>query len=53
MNWTLQFASNLLKTETVRIETLKDLEALYEKYGSALIVDFEDHCVTVYDGYME
>lgn len=53
MDWKLEFASNWRKTETVRIETLKDLEALYEKYGTELIVNFEDHRVIIYDGYVE
>lgn len=53
MDWTLQFASNWRKTETVQIEALKDLEALYEKYGTELIVNFEDHNVIIYDDYVE
>lgn len=53
MNWELEFASDLRKVETVRIETLQDLEALYTKYGSELIVDFEEHHIMVYDGYVE
>lgn len=53
MNWKLEFASNWNRIETVRIKTLKDLEALYEKYGTELIVNFEDHRVIIYDGYVE
>lgn len=53
MNWKLEFASNWNRIETVRIKTLKDLEALYTKYGTKLIVDFKDHRIMVYDGYIE
>lgn len=53
MNWELNFASDWRKRETVRIETIRDLEALYHKYGKKLIVDFEDRLVIIYDDYVE
>lgn len=53
MNWELTFASDWRKTETVQINTISDLERLYHKYDSELIVNFEERRVTVYDGYIE
>lgn len=53
MNWELNFASDWRKREIVRIETIRDLEALYHKYGEKLIIDFEDRLVIIYDDYVE
>jgi hypothetical protein len=32
---------------------MRDLEALYHKYGERLIVDFEAREITIYDYYVE
>lgn len=53
MDWELKFASDWRRTETVQIETLKDLEALCEKYCTELIVNFKYHRVIIYDDYVE
>lgn len=53
MDWELNFASDWSKRETMRIETIHDLEALYHKYDKRLIVDFRNRLVIIYDDYVE
>lgn len=53
MDYELRFASNVYKTETVHIDTIEDLKALYNKYDARLIIDFDDHYILVYDYYIE
>lgn len=55
MEWDVSFASNLwnVKSKKIVINTLKDLQALAEKYKERLIVDFAKHEIIVYDYYVE
>lgn len=56
MKWKVLFASDgwqHSKTFTARIDSMRDLEALYHKYGQRLIVDFEAREITIYDYYVE
>lgn len=55
MTFTIEFASHHAATpEYVDIETIDDLRELYDRYGrNAVIVDFEDMTITIYDDYME
>ena len=53
MDYELRFASNWNKTETVHIDTIEDLKALYNKYEARLIIDFDDHYILIYDYYIE
>jgi len=55
MTFTIEFASHRTATpEYVDIETIDDLRELYDRYGrNAVIVDFEDMTITIYDDYME
>lgn len=56
MKWKVLFASDSWqhgKTYTIRIDSMRDLEALYHKYGERLIVDFEAREITIYDYYVE
>lgn len=56
MKWKVSFASDVCndsKTFTARIDSMRDLEALYHKYGERLIVDFEAREIIIYDYYVE
>lgn len=56
MKRTVSFASSVYddsKTFVTRINSMRDLEALYHKYGERLIVDFEAREITIYDYYAE
>lgn len=56
MKWKVFFASDVCngsKTFTARIDSMRDLEALYHKYGKRLIVDFEAREIIIYDYYVE
>lgn len=56
MKFRIEFASDWNwdeKERTVTINSLKELEALQKKYGHALIVDFEEKTILVYDDYIE
>lgn len=55
MKWSMSFASDVwnAKPQKITINTLKDLQALAEKYKQRLIIDFEEHEITVYDYYVE
>lgn len=56
MEWKVSFASSVWddsKTFITRIDSMRDLEALYHKYGERLIVDFEAREIIIYDYYIE
>lgn len=54
MKFEILKASDLYYTEDIIINSLEDLQALYEQYGrEALIIDFDLHEITIYDDYME
>lgn len=53
MEWKVFFAWSGNKPFTTRIDSMRDLEALYHKYGERLIVDFGAREITVYDYYVE
>ena len=46
-------ASDLCDHRKEEVSTLKELEALQERYGCALLVDFYDSSIIVYDDYVE
>lgn len=56
MKWKVSFASDVCsdsKTFTIHIDSMRDLEELYHKYGERLIVDFEAREIIIYDYYVE
>lgn len=54
MKFEISKASDIFYSANVIINTLEDLQTLYNQYGrEALIVDFDLLEITIYDDYME
>lgn len=53
MEFRLTKASDLFFETYVTIDTLKDLQELYDKFDANLIIDFEDKTIRIYDDYIE
>lgn len=54
MEFHVNKASILGKGELIRINTLEDLEGLYNDYGKhEIIIDFGTKSITIYNEYIE
>lgn len=55
MTFTIDFASHSpMNPEHIDISTIDDLRELYNRYGrNAVIVDFDEMTITIYDDYLE
>lgn len=55
MTFTIDFASHSsANPEYIDISTIDELRELYDRYGrNAVIVDFDEMTITIYDDYLE
>lgn len=53
MTFKLYWANTEETTGEVTINTIQDLQELYKKYGQALIVDFLEMEIWIYNDYIE
>lgn len=53
MKFTLKKASDWKFKQEINIDTFKDLESIYEEYGTDLVVSFNRSEIKIYDDYIE
>lgn len=53
MEFTLTRSNDWKFEEQIKISSLQELQALQEKYGYQLIINFNDMTIEIYDGYRE